>query len=365
MSRMNFARFSIALAALLFVLPGVAFAGATGGGSEADYDFNNDTKSDVLLNKFVAPNIGLLQTLIIDGTAQIDSGFPTILPVEYEVSGAGNFSGTGQADILSRKVIAPNLGLLRVQTLDAAGTLVTGSVFPTLVDPAYTLIGIGDLDGNGKDDLAYAKTTEPNIGLIRVYLFSDAGDRTIMGTGFPGAVSAGNAGVGLSDVDGDGLADIVTIKTVVPNLGLVRAFLTAPGGITVSSSTFPTITPPTYQLSGVVPLDNGAGLATADFAFEKIAAPNVGLIQAQYTAPGGAAILGSPAFPVLLVTPFTISSLGDFDGMNQTDLGARNPVSGVMRNYILDATGQTSSLNGFPSAPATTYEVVENRPVLP
>ena len=361
MSRMNFARLSIAFAALLLVLPGVAFAGATGGGAAAAYDFNNDTKSDFLLVKTAGANQNLIQTQLIDGTAQVGvtNSVKLLLP-DYEVVGAGDFSGTGVSDILVRKTTSPNLGLLQILVLNAAGTLVTSSVFPALVDSTYSLIGIGDIDGNGKADLSYVKVQAPNVNLMRTYLFSDSGDRTIMSTGFPSFFSVGFVGAGVADIDGDGsLADIVATN---PATGIFRAYLTATGGLTVSSSTFPLSTPTGYAHFGIAPFDAND---TADFLFEKTGAPNVGLTQVAFIAPGGAATLGAPANPVLQQAGFSLSSIGDFDAMNQSDFSSRNTSTGTIRNFLLNATGTGINTSGFPSNPSTDYTQVQNAAVLP
>lgn len=367
MSRPIFALLSTAFALTLLTLPNASMAGP--GGPDAPpaiYDFNDDGRSDILLNKAgAASNNGLLRTMLLEGTALGANGlsFVKLLdPDQYDTIGAGNFSGTGQADILTRRVSGVNVGLLRILTLNAEGTVAVDNVFPAAVNPQYEFFGIGDFDGNGVDDIGLVKTDGvQNLGLIRIYLFNDGnegspGDRMPMG-GSPISVAfvpQNYKAIGLEDVNGDGLADVVMIKETSP-VGLVRAF-PANEDQTIGSSIFPTATPENYELAAIGRFDPGL---TVDYFFLKTVDP-IGLVRLILS---DTAENNGNAFPAILPAGHVLAALGDFDGVNQSDFATRSVANGAIRISLMTAAGTEVSTADFPAAPSTDFKVINNAPV--
>ncbi len=339
-----------------FLVAATSYAGPPPPTGAITYDFNGDGKSDLLFEKTVAPNIGLMQIKLMDGVIATSTTFPTTLSTGQEASGAGNFNGgSANAELLARKTVAPNLGIVRMLNLNAGGTAVTSSAFPVTPGVEFQLVGVGDVDADGNDDLVYFKASGANTGLVRV-IFMNA-NLTVKASTFPANFPAGFVGAGVADVNGDGNADIIARKSGAPNQGLVRVFLMSADGLTVASSTFPFTIPTGFELRGIAPLNNDA---LADFAMEKTVAPSVGLIRLSMTAAGGGSISTS-TFPLTLGAGFNLVALGNYDGVDHNDLAARKfvaPSLGLMRVILhnTDATAPASS--GFPATVALDFRSV-------
>jgi hypothetical protein len=356
----------LSLPAAAALLAGQALAGPTLEFTPP-FDLDGMGDSDILLEKTVNPNDGLLKSLIIQGTAQTDSGFPTNITPEFSSAGGGNLDGdaNGQAEIVIRKISGTNTGLVQALKLDGTGIALdaNGVKNLTLENANNKFIGIADMDDDGVDDLVFYRASGANIGLIKTVLLNN--DYTIKDQGNPGNVPADYSPIGLGDANGDGRNDIWFIKVSGTNIGLVRVFLTDVGGLTkTSGSVFPAQVPANYTFRGIGFYNTDI---QEDLLIEKTSGTNTGLVKLLYTAPGGDGTIGS-AFPVLLGTDQDVVALGDYDGINQFDILSRkmagtNP--GLLKIHIMNAAGDDRTTSGFPSAQSLDLEVVQDRSVIP
>ena len=112
-------------------------------------DFNGDGNADVLLRH----DDGRWRIYAMSGRrAQAASGLVEGLPrdVAWGLAGVGDFNGDGRADALLRHVD----GHWRVFAMDGLDVLTSESGDVALeADPAWRPAGVGDLDGNGSDDV--------------------------------------------------------------------------------------------------------------------------------------------------------------------------------------------------------------------
>ncbi len=139
----------------------------------------------------------------------LSSNVPTGL-FGWSVSSAGDVNGDGYADVA---VVEFGSGLTHVYEGNAAGTLVTHTVFGT--PKASSVAAAGDVNGDGFGDLvvgAYSANT--SAGSIKVYFGNPAG---AAGFGQPLEIDNpigtygyfGYSVAGAGDVNGDGYADIL------------------------------------------------------------------------------------------------------------------------------------------------------------
>jgi hypothetical protein len=83
------------------------------------------------------------------------------------------------------------------------GLTITSVGFPGSASTEFEIVGVGDVNGDGKADLVWRNTSDGNTA---VWLMNGA---TILSTGFPGGVPLAWQLVGAGDVNGDGKADVI------------------------------------------------------------------------------------------------------------------------------------------------------------
>jgi len=358
---------SVALVGVLLA-PVPAFSGSTTP-HRILHDFNGDGMSDVgLVNETGGGNDGLLRNLMMNGVTLDSAAFPTLLPTDIEASGCGNFNGDAgtQTEILTRKVADPNTGLVRIYTLNGTGTATTKSDFIASVPANMQLLGVGNLDNSGPDDLAYWNSS---TGLVRVFLLGDDGGGNIIvsNTCFPATIPQSPQpfnGLGVGDADGDGFDDLWAIQDASgSNPGLVRIFLLESDGggcVQVKNSTFPVQVDLTkFATRGIAP--NNPDDDRADLVLQNT---STGLVRIERISANAAGVQGT-VFPIPQDPSLTVTGVGDYDGLNQNDVSTRNLGSGLLRTFLLDAAGDNVSTSGFPANPSTNLTVYNNEPVLP
>ncbi len=355
MSKLMFSIVAIALGTIL-VAPPAALAGPAANGCETQYDLNGDGKDDAAAFN---PTNGLVRSLTIDGVAFLNTGFPTVLGVDWAAIGGGNFTGdvSGKSGLAFQKIAGTNAGLTRVVNLDANGIVATTNFFPFIAPAGMRIVAIGDLDDDGVYDFVGVQETGGNTGLIRVWLMNANG--TVKQTGFPGFLIAGFQMVGAGDVNGDGRFDLVSVKTVAPNLGLVNVRHVAVGGVTFSASAFPFFVASESQLVGLGCVDADSNW---DYFVEKISGVNTGLVNVKLSNVDGTGVAGN-TFPLVQLTANTIAGIGNYDGMDGVGVLSRkgaDPNSGLLRVQNLTADGNGVSSQGFPGFQALNFEMVTN-----
>jgi hypothetical protein len=136
---------------------------------------------------------------------------------QHEILGAGDFEGDGVDDILERNLVTGALNywsrdssyLTRVQTMSS-------------VDPAWDLIGIRDLDGDGAADLWFDNHRDEVWVYLTINLLRHSGIR--IQVSLPDFVPTA-----VADYDGDGVPDVLLrSSTGALTLGLLRGNPTAP-----------------------------------------------------------------------------------------------------------------------------------------
>lgn len=319
----------------LMIVPLTAFAGPVAS-ILAIADFNGDGISDILAEKLTAPDSGLLWILLIDGATggRLTSEFPLQLQSGYEFLAVGNFDGNleGQSQIAARKVSGtPNkeIGMVRLWDLSDDASTTSAStpaegVLTIAPDPSYSLIGIGDLDGNGVDDFVFVQDgSGPNPGLIRVYLMNTSME--LMRIAHPLTVSAPPAPSGLevfgvADANGDGYADIFLANRTERYLRIFLLEEDATKGIAVSGQRFIFALPELdFDFLGFARIDPGN---LADLIFIKNGGPDKGLLQVGLMTADPTGV-GSAFYPAHLGTKFDYVGSGLFDSDTETDLLVR------------------------------------------
>ena len=172
--------------------PAWAFAGAG--------DFNGDGRDDVLLRHAD----GGWRYYAMDGRTPIaDESGPVDIAAdpEWSLAGVGDFDGDGKEDVLLRHADLS----WRYHPMDGREVLDGGGSANLTRNPGWRIAGIGDLDGDGKDDVLLRKDTGA------WYYYPMDGRRYVSGrqggAGLTGKAEYRLAGIG--DFGGDGKEDVL------------------------------------------------------------------------------------------------------------------------------------------------------------
>jgi Bacterial Ig-like domain (group 3)/FG-GAP-like repeat len=169
-------------------------------------DMNNDKKLDVALTcaeGFVAILFGNG-----DGTFQ--------KPSYYAISGAKalitptDLNGDGYLDIVVSTQSGPVV--LLNQGSSSPGVLGSPTTFPGVPQTTFTLIGVGDFNGDGKPDIL--------VGGTQFALYLGNGDGTFQPPQIP-PVPAGTRSPVIADLNHDGISDVIYI-TADPSPGITQ-----------------------------------------------------------------------------------------------------------------------------------------------
>ena len=115
-------------------------------------DFNGDGRSDILWRE----NTGAMTTALGQangGFAGNSANFWTTISTSWQIVGSGDFNGDGRDDILWRN---PTTGEITNWLGQANGSFIGNDAnFYTVIPTSWQVAGIGDFNGDGRDDLLW------------------------------------------------------------------------------------------------------------------------------------------------------------------------------------------------------------------
>ena len=164
-------------------------------------DFNGDGKDDILWrNQLTGENyIYFMNGLSI----QPNEGYlRTVADLSWRIVGVADFDGDGKSDILWRNAVS---GQNYLYPMNGTAIMPNEGFIRTVVDPAWQVKGVGDLDGDGKADIVWRNSSSGQN-----YLYPMDGATIKPTEGYLRTVADLNwqiAAVG--DYDGDGKSDLL------------------------------------------------------------------------------------------------------------------------------------------------------------
>jgi len=162
-------------------------------------DFNGDGRDDILWRQTL-PVTGQNRAWLMNGLQrQQGDSIPLLRGSEWIAGGIGDFNGDGRDDILWRSTQRPQTRIWIMDTFDR----VQSAAIP-LIQNQWEVAGIGDFDGDGKADILWRNGA---IGQNRIWLMDGL---TIKGRGTINLIGPASWQVaGVDDFDADGRDDIV------------------------------------------------------------------------------------------------------------------------------------------------------------
>jgi hypothetical protein len=251
----------------------------------------------------------------------------------------GDLDGDGKPDL----AIANN-GSDTVSVYRNTGTsgIIDGSSFATKVDfatgPDPTGVAIGDLDGDGKNDLAVTSYTPNTVSIFRN--ISTSG--TIDGSSFLAKVDFTTGGgpitVAIGDLDGDGKADIAVGNSTAATMSVYKN--TSTSGVLNANSFTAKVDFTTGTTPSVVAIGDIDGDGKPDLTVSNYSSANVSVFRNTSTS----GTIDSNSFAAK--TDFTSGvgpyvTLAELDGDGKIDLAVVNHIGNTVSLYRSTSTSGT------------------------
>jgi hypothetical protein len=192
---------------------------------------------------------GLLGNWILNGPLFASAYVvnPTVSTV-WHVAGTGDFDGNGVDDLVWQNQSTGKSGLWY---FGPAGQPTSFNVFPTQAPLGWKAEGVGDFNNDGQPDLFWRNQT---TGVIGVWILGGTGGVEIQEIFvIPTAGSPAWAMVGISDMDNDGVGDLLWQQKTSGTFGIwyMNYDPASPTPLTVDSITVPPLdVSPSWRVSG-------------------------------------------------------------------------------------------------------------------
>ncbi len=306
-------------------------------------DLDGDGKTDMVTANFNAGTISIFRNTATLGSITASS-FATKADISTGTSprsiAIGDLDGDGKLDLAVVNFGSSTVSVLRNTSSSGSISFAAKVDFTTGINPRG--VNIGDFDGDGKPDLAIAHGGNPFMSVLRN---NSSGGSISFQAKVDFALAGGQSSVFLvnGDIDGDGKIDLAVVNYALSTISVFRNTATA-GTIDASSFAakvdFTTGGGPFSVTIGDLDGDGKPDLATANYS------GNNDISVLRNTSSSGSISFATKVDFAIGVSPIAVN-IGDLDGDGKLDLissnYSANKVS-VLRNV---ATSGSISTNSF------------------
>ncbi len=295
-------------------------------------DLDGDGKADLAVANINSNTLSVFRNTsssgaITAGSFAVKVDFPTGTN-PYSVA-IGDLDGDGRADMAVTNLLSNTVSVFR--NTGSSGAITSGSFaakvdFTTGSEPWS--VAIGDLDGDGKADMAVANFTATSVSVFRNTSSSGAITSGSFAARVNFTTGSGPFSVAIGDLDGDGKADLAVANMSSSTVSVFRN-TSISGAITAGSFAtrvnFTTGTFPYSVAMGDLDGDGKAEMAVANYSSNSLSV-------FRNTSSSGAITSGSFAARVDFATgtnPYSVA-IGDLDGDSKADLAVANDGSSTV-----------------------------------
>ena len=304
-------------------------------------DFNGDGRSDFLLRD----DSGWLTDWT--GNANNNGGFANngantsiFFTVDWKVAGTADFNGDGKDDLLLRR----DDGWLTDWLGNASGSFTNnGSNVSLFFSTNWSVVGTGDFNGDGRDDLLL----RDNTGWLTDWLGTANGGFTNNGANASLFFTTDWKIAGTGDFNGDGRDDLLLRR----DDGWVTEWLgTANGGFSNNGANVSQFFTTDWKIAGT-------GDFNGDGRDDILLRNDSGWMTDWLATPSGGFTNNGANFSSFLATDWSIASIGDFNGDKMDDVMLRN-TNGWTTDWLGISNGNlTNNGAGFSAFIGTSWHV--------
>ncbi len=320
--------------------PATNFAVGTTPVSVAIGDIDGDGKQDLAIANQGSNSVSILRNTSSVASASFDRTDFTVgmLPVSVAI---GDIDGDGKKDLAVVNQNSSNVSVLR--NTSNIGLVSFAPAVNSTAGTTPSSVTIGDIDGDGKLDLAVANGGSNNASILRntssIGLVSFAPAISFAAGTFPILIAT-------SDIDADGKKDLAVVNQNSSNVSVLRNTSSIGSVSFAPASNFMVGAAPRSVTIGDIDGDGKLDLAVANGAFSVNSVSvlrNIGDVGSLVFDPASNFSVGSQPFSV---------AMGDLDGDNKLDLIAAN-----LGSHTISILRNISSVGSLVFDPANNFPV--------